>query len=66
MPMAVNLGLVDRTLRLLIGLTLLAWGGGGVTETVLSVAAYWLTLTGIFRVCPLYIVLGLDSTARSL
>jgi hypothetical protein len=58
--MKVNVGTLDRTLRILAGLVLLAlvftgtigaWGWIGVVPLA----------TGLFRFCPLYGVLGFSS-----
>lgn len=57
-----NIGTVDRTLRIVIGIALLAlaalgkigwWGYFGMLPF----------LTGIFRFCPLYSILGFRSCA---
>ncbi len=58
--MKINLGTLDRVLRILVGLVLLglvfagsigAWGWIGVVPLA----------TGLFRFCPLYTVLGFSS-----
>ncbi|MBP6778486.1 MAG: DUF2892 domain-containing protein [Piscinibacter sp.] len=58
--MKINVGTLDRTLRILAGLVLLglmftgtigAWGWIGVVPLA----------TGLFRFCPLYTMLGFSS-----
>ena len=58
--MKINVGMLDRTLRILAGLVLLglmftgtigAWGWIGVVPLA----------TGLFRFCPLYTMLGFSS-----
>ena len=58
--MKINVGMLDRTLRILAGLVLLglmftgtigAWGWSGVVPLA----------TGLFRFCPLYTMLGFSS-----
>lgn len=58
--MKTNVGTIDRTLRILAGLVLIAlaatgtvgwWGWLGVVPL----------LTGIFRTCPAYSVLGVNT-----
>ena len=58
--MKLNVGIVDRSLRIVVGLVLIAltllgqigvWGWIGVIPL----------LTGAFRFCPLYSVLGLNT-----
>ena len=58
--MKINVGVVDRALRLVFGLVLIAltlagqigaWGWIGVVPL----------LTGALRICPLYAVLGLNT-----
>ena len=58
--MKINVGTVDRVLRILVGLVLLglvfagsigAWGWIGVVPLA----------TGLLRTCPLYTVLGFNS-----
>lgn len=62
--MKTNVGTVDRVLRILVGLGLIAlvasgnigvWGWIGVVPLV----------TGLVRVCPLYSVLGVDTCFTS-
>ena len=62
--MKTNVGTIDRSIRILLGLTLIilslsgqigAWGWLGL----LPLAA------GILRVCPLYAVLGISTCKRN-
>lgn len=69
--MIVNVGLIDRTVRLLLSLALLiGMADGFFTETagMGGGVAWWIGLalgfTAVFRVCPVYLVLGFDTTAR--
>jgi hypothetical protein len=67
----VNVGLIDRTMRMLISLALITGlldafateqtGIGGDVGWWIGIA---LGFTAIFRVCPVYRVLGVDTTAR--
>ena len=59
-PMKTNVGTIDRTLRILAGLVLLAlaatgtvgwWGWLGIVPL----------LTGIFQTCPAYSLLGVNT-----
>ncbi len=69
--MPVNIGLLDRTLRLLLALALFlaspdASGseGGTILSWGMAILAGWLAITGIFRVCPIYAVFALDTCDR--
>lgn len=61
--MKLNIGSVDRALRIVAGLVLIAlaatgtvgwWGWLGVVPL----------LTGVFRFCPLYTLLGINTCPR--
>jgi hypothetical protein len=60
----VNVGLIDRAVRILLGLGLLAWffldQGTGVWHyaKLIGIVA---VLTGILSTCPLYSVLGIST-----
>ena len=60
--MKVNVGVVDRVLRVLVGLGLIAW--------VMTDGPAWawagvlLLFTGSLGFCPVYPLLGLDTTSR--
>ena len=62
--MNVNVGSIDRTLRIIIGLTLIVlaalgkvgwWGYIGVVPLA----------TGLFRFCPAYTLLGMNTCGTS-
>jgi hypothetical protein len=63
--MQVNVGNVDRTLRIVAGLGLLAWTAFGQGD-----ARWWglvgivLLATGILRWCPLYLPFGIRTCAK--
>ena len=68
--MPTNMGVIDRVLRLVPGLLLLGWvegHWGPDLSPVLSWAVYlpglFLSLTGLFRFCPFYALLDMDSCA---
>jgi hypothetical protein len=59
-----NVGTIDRTLRSLLGLALLAWAITGWPATGMN----WLgfmgivpLLTAVFRVCPAYSLIGVNT-----
>jgi Inner membrane protein YgaP-like, transmembrane domain len=61
--MTANVGTIDRILRILVGLALIAlvfvgpktpWGWIGVVPL----------LTGLVRICPAYTLLGLNTCAK--
>ncbi len=62
-----NTGTVDRTIRLILGLVLLAvawyyWAGlGAVWGTILVIIALVALITSFVGFCPLYSVLGINS-----
>ena len=69
--MSANVGKIDRTLRLVIGLVLIAgpllgipdiWGAGNFKYIAMIVGVI-LAGTAMFRFCPLYRILGI-STCR--
>ncbi len=68
--MLTNVGVLDRSARLVLGIALLAWSYGRIGAP-LSEAVAWLVwvpaaafaLTGLFRYCPLYAILGTHSCA---
>jgi len=60
-----NIGCTDRTIRIIVGITLMALAFLGV---VLLGAGWWLgwlgvilLVTGLFRFCPLYPLLGINT-----
>ncbi len=65
-----NVGTADRIVRLVLGGLLLivglvrpAWASG-VLATVLAVVGLVLLLTGIFGLCPLYRLFGINTKGR--
>jgi ABC-type antimicrobial peptide transport system permease subunit len=56
-----NMGIADRTIRILIaillGILILAGQIVGVTATILGIAAIVLLLTSVIGFCPLYVPL---------
>lgn len=58
-----NIGNLDRTARLLIGIALVALAAGGVVGPWGYVGLIPL-LTGIVGMCPLYSLLGMKTTSR--
>lgn len=57
--MSCNVGSIDRIIRILAGLTLIAWAlmGGPVWAWVGVVPL----ATGVFKLCPAYSLLGLNT-----
>lgn len=55
-----NEGTADRTIRIIVGITLLALGWGGVVDgtlgTVLKLLGFVPLLTGLVGWCPLYAI----------
>jgi hypothetical protein len=61
--MKVNVGTIDRTIRIIAGLVLIGLAIAG-TIGVWGYIGVVLLLTGLFRVCPAYTLLG-DKTCRT-
>ena len=71
----VNVGNVDRTIRFLIGLALAAavflpqfgglFEGWGNSKYIVAAIGIVLLGTSIFRICPLYSILGINTGAKS-
>ncbi|OIQ83270.1 hypothetical protein GALL_349290 [mine drainage metagenome] len=57
--MKINVGSIDRSLRIVVGLALIAWAlfGGPVWAWIGVVPL----ATGLFKFCPLYALLGLNT-----
>lgn len=66
---ATNEGIVDRALRVTAGLVLLYLGQGGIVTgaggTAVTVVAALLLITGVIGWCPLYALLGIDTTRKT-
>lgn len=70
--MTANIGTVDRVLRALIGLALLAVAFGGLVPALGAGAPKWIAVavgavllgTAGMRICPLYTVLGIRTCQR--
>ena len=58
-----NVGNLDRALRLLLGLALIALAGSGKIGAWGYIGVVPL-LTGVMAMCPLYRLLGISTTAR--
>ena len=63
-----NIGIADMLIRLLISAGLFYVGffnnpivSGGGSQKIVAVAAFVPLLTGIFRFCPLYTLIGLST-----
>ena len=66
--MAVNEGTIDRALRVIVGLALIALALGlipGVAPSVWGWIGVVPLLTGLFGWCPLYTVLGVSTCKRA-
>jgi Protein of unknown function (DUF2892) len=70
--MTVNVGIVDRVLRIIIGLALVAWAAGlpqiGVVPSpwswVVGIVGAVLALTGVVGSCPAYALLGVSTFGK--
>lgn len=61
--MTANVGTLDRTLRLIVGLPLIALAVFGVIGAWGYIGIVPL-LTGLFRFCPAYPLLGINTCTR--
>ncbi len=68
--MMTNVGVIERVLRFAMGLALLGWAHGsfgaplaGRPGWVVFAAGVFLTFTGVFRFCPFYAVMDIDTCA---
>lgn len=62
--MSVNIGTVDRALRVLVGLALIAWALGYFPGAAASVWGWFglvPLLTGLAGYCPAYALIGVDT-----
>lgn len=66
-----NMGSVDRIVRAIVGVVLVAgvfglgWGGAGLWFWVLSVLGIVMLLTAAVGVCPAYMPFGIRTCPRS-
>lgn len=58
-----NVGNIDRALRILAGLVLVALAGFGLIG-VWGYIGVILVVTGMIAICPLYTLLGVRTTSR--
>lgn len=66
MALTRNVGSVDKIIRLVVGIVLIAWGflGAGISTTIgiiAMVVGVVLVLTGLINFCPLFRLLGISS-----
>lgn len=71
--MLTNMGVIDRFVRLLIGLSLLGWLYGywgdelqGLFSWPVFIIGWFLSLTGLFRYCPFFALLDMNSCATDM
>lgn len=69
--MNANVGTIDRVLRLVLGLGLVAWGLGYVPDVaapewglIAAIVGGVLAITAVFGICPAYSILGLSTCGR--
>ncbi|MDO9056998.1 MAG: DUF2892 domain-containing protein [Sulfuricurvum sp.] len=60
--MECNLGKIDRTLRIVAGVSLIVWASMG--GSVFGYAGIILLLTGLISFCPLYGLLGFNTGCK--
>lgn len=65
-----NIGIADMLIRLLISAGLFYVGffnnpvvSGGISQKIVAMAAFIPLLTALFRFCPLYTLIGLNTNA---
>jgi hypothetical protein len=66
--MTVNIGSLDRILRVVVGLALLAWALGylpGYGASVWGWVGLVPLLTGLFGYCPAYSLIGFNTCRRA-
>lgn len=66
MNLSRNVGSIDKTIRLIAGIALVAWGilGAGLSATIgiaAVVVGVVLVATGLFSFCPLFKIIGVSS-----
>lgn len=65
-----NMGKVDRAVRLLVGIVLIAgafalgWGGTGLWHWIVAAVGAVLVVTAAVGICPAYLPFGLRTCAR--
>jgi hypothetical protein len=61
--MKANVGSIDRILRIVVGLALIAWAAalGGPIWAWIGVVPL---ATGLFKFCPAYTLLGMNTCAK--
>ncbi len=57
-----NIGTIDRILRIVTGLGLIAWGL--ITRNWLGALGLLPLVTGLIRFCPAYCPLGINTTGK--
>ena len=66
--MPINIGLVDRLLRIVVGLALIAWAMGYIAGAALQVWG-WIGVIPLFTAligyCPLYSLIGASTSKRA-
>ncbi|UFS61430.1 DUF2892 domain-containing protein [Sulfurimonas sp. HSL-3221] len=61
--MCVNMGTVDKVIRIILGIALIAYGLVA-SNYIVAVIGLVPLLTGVFGVCPLYIPLKLNTGCK--
>ena len=61
--MRCNVGTVDRILRIVLGIVIL--GVGYMTESLWGLVGLVPLLTGLFKLCPLYSIVGINSGCKT-
>ncbi len=66
--MGINVGKVDRGIRLIVAVVLIALGVSGVLGGTLAIVGYVVAaialLTGLVRICPLWAVCKINTAKR--
>lgn len=60
--MKCNIGSKDRTLRIIVGLSVL--GAGAVMQSLWGLVGLVPLMTGVLRWCPLYLPIHLDTSKK--
>ena len=68
MKISLNVGGVDRSIRVVVGLVLIGLGYSSLLTGGAAVAAYIAgaiaIITGVFRFCPAYMLLGIKTNSN--